>query len=188
MCDGLSWRRRSALAGRRGVIGEGRRGVRGERAAAKGKDALGGLRSGFLRGRGAPLPVSIPGQAAGLAWERPLFRPELVVQMRRDPAATENRRGVLPRCLPGSAGFGSGFAGISGRFFFLLWARVSSSVVRASTFPGSVRTETACGLSMSLGLLQAVGPSGICTFPAFSCASCLLHTFPQASGETWQQR
>ena len=36
------------------AIGEGRREVMGDRAVAKGKDALGGLRSGFLRGLGAP--------------------------------------------------------------------------------------------------------------------------------------
>lgn len=45
-------RRGSALSGRRSVIGEGHREVRGESAAGKGKDALGGLRSGILRVRG----------------------------------------------------------------------------------------------------------------------------------------
>ena len=48
MCDDRSWRGGSALSGRRSVIGEGRREVRGERAAGKGKDAFGALRSGIL--------------------------------------------------------------------------------------------------------------------------------------------
>ena len=146
MCDGLSWRRWSALAGRRSAIGEGRREVMGERAVAKGKDALGGLRSGFLRGRGGPPPSLHPRPGCRLS----LGAPPLPAGAGSAGVAGPCGQRELPR-FPASVP--AGLRATLGwvwfwlcwdlkEVFFLLRAPVSSSVKWASTFPGSVRTET----------------------------------------------
>ena len=70
-----------------------------------------------------------------------------------------SRRRTAERLLvseSGSAGFGSSFAGISGRFFPLPWAPVSSSVKWASTFSGGVRTETVCDVEHVPGSVTGV--------------------------------
>ena len=65
---------------------------------------------------GGPLPVSIPGQPTGLAWERPLFRPEPVVQVWRGPVVAEEppnacwsqsqaRLGLVPALLGSQGSF-----------------------------------------------------------------------------------
>ena len=103
-----------------------------------------------------------------------------------------SRRRTAERLLvseSGSAGFGSSFAGISGKFFPLLWAPVSSFVKWASTFSGGVRTETVCDVEHVPGFATGVlALQEYALSPAFSPASCLFHTFSQGSGETWQQR
>lgn len=91
---------------------------------------------------------------------------------------SQARLGLVPALL-----------GSQGGFFPLLWVPVSLSVKWASTFSRGVRTETVCDVEHVPG--SATGVLALQEYAlslAFSPASCLLHAFPQGSGETWQQR
>ena len=122
----------------------------GDRAVAKGKDALGGLRSGFLRGRGGPPPSLHPRPGCGLS----LGAPPLPAGAGSAGVAGPCGQRELPR-FPAWVPAGLR-ATLGWVWFWLCWdlkevfsllrAPVSSSVKWASTFPRSVRTETVCGV------------------------------------------